>query len=511
MAAHGNTIEPVDENVRLGSAGGGIKLGALGLGAICLLVAVFLSFLTGGDDTRTAHHAKFYHAYLTAFLYCLTTALAGLFFTMMQHLVKVGWSVNVRRVPEALAGSLPWLGLLAIPLLFPVWGQKGGELYPWAVPHSMSADHTEAGPAPMGGTVRAKPLAERPLVTFAQHETTEHAAQPHPGGDHPTAAANPVEVSDAVPHGESVLAEHTPGQQSRYDYMTYDAQAKEKQPWLSVWFFTLRLVFYFAVWSGLAWYFYGSSKRQDVTGDPAISQKLAQVAAPGILAFALTLTFAMFDLVMSLDHHWNSTMFGVYTFAGGMIAMFATCIVTFNLLQSRGLVRESVSTEHYHDLGKYLFAFIFFWGYVGFSQFMLQWYASIPETTPWWARRGVTSADLAQNTIGVNSGFASLSIVLLVGHFILPFAYLISRHIKRSREALLVGAVWMLFAHLVDMYWLVMPEYNNGEWVLDFTVILTIVGVVGLFVFAFVQTLGSANLRPIGDPRTPESMAFTNM
>ena len=515
MASHGKSIEPTDENLRLGPAAGGIKFGALGLGVICLLVAVVVSFLTGDDSHRTALHARFYHSYLTGFIYCLTIALAGLFFTMMQHLVKVGWSVNVRRVPEALAGTLPYLGILAIPLLVPVLGHKGGELYPWAVPHVEVAEHEARAPSkPTEQLAAADDTAAK--VVAVQHQAAEPArATPGstgtPGEGAVDTSAQADDQTHAAGNEQETAQGHTPGTQSKYDYLTYDEQAREKQPWLSGWFFTLRMVFYFTVWTGLAYFFYNASKRQDVTGDVAISQRLALVAPVGIIVFALTLTFAMFDWVMSLDHHWYSTMFGVYCFAGGMIGMFATCIVSFNVIQSRGFLRESVTTEHYHDLGKFLFAFIFFWGYVGFSQFMLQWYASFPEATPWWARRGVTSADMAHNTIGVSSGFAGLSTVLLFGHFLIPFAYLLSRHIKRSREALLVGAVWMLVAHMVDLYWLIMPEYNNGEWIFDFTVILTIVGVLGLFVFSFVQVLGGANLRPIRDPRAIESLAFTNI
>lgn len=504
MASHGHPIEPLDENLRLGPTAGAVKLGALGLGVVCLIVAIVLSFVVGDAAGSTARHARFYHAYLVGFGYVLTIALAGLFFTMMQHLVKVGWSVNIRRVPEALAGSLPLLGILALPLLIPVLGQRGGELYPWAVPHVESADGHHASAAPASPAKLPEQFADAsgaaPHAVAAAHATTH--ATTHAADDHAHGAA------DAHAAGSGL---HPPGEHSRYDYMKFDISTHDKQPWLSGWFFTLRVIFYFVVWTVLARYFYGASKRQDVTGDVEISKRLALVAPVGIIAFALTMTFAMFDFLMSLDHYWYSTMFGVYMFAGGMISMFATCIVTFNLVQKRGFLRESVTTEHYHDLGKYMFAFIFFWGYVGFSQFMLQWYASIPEATPWWARRGVTQADLAQNTIGVTSGFAGLSVVLLFGHFLIPFAYLISRHIKRSREALLVGAIWMLGAHLVDLYWLVMPEYNNGEWILDLTVILTIVGVIGLAISAFVHTLGGANLRPIRDPRLNESMAFTNM
>ncbi len=484
MASHGSNIQTVDEKVQLGTAGNGIKLGALAVGVIALAVGLVMGFFVGGDEHALANRARFYHAYLVGFSFCLSIAAAGLFFTMMQHLVKVGWSVNVRRVPEALAASLPFLGLLSIPLLIPVVMERGGELYPWAVPH-VSAEHHAAAPS-VGQPLDVQLADATPTAGHAI--AAEHAA------------------SAASEHGLEAVGAHT-----AYSWMEYDHLNHLKQPWLSKQFFVVRVIFYFAVWTVLAYIFVGRSRAQDGSGDINISKRLALIAPIGIILFALTLTFAAFDFIMSLDYHWFSTIFGVYIFAGGMIGMFSFSIVSYRLLQSKGFLQKSVSTEHFHDLGKFLFAFIFFWGYVAFSQFMLQWYASLPEEIFWWARRGVTSADLDFNTISYSGGFAAVSIALLFGHFVIPFAYLISRHIKRSREALLVGACWMLVAHFVDMYWLIMPEYNNGEFILDFAVIATAISVIALFLFFFVHQLGRANLRPIGDPRTNESLAFVNM
>lgn len=491
MASHGSNIQTVDEKVQLGNAGGGIKLGALIAGVVLLAIGVAMGFFAGGEHAL-AHRARFYHSYLVGFSFCLSIALAGLFFTLMQHMVKVGWSVNVRRVPEALAASLPFLGILAIPLLIPVWQDRGGELYPWAVPHVETEHHASAEPVlskPLDGAlVDASPNAGAAIA--AEHLATAHG-DGHEAG-----------------HGE---AGHGVGLHSRYDWTEYDHLNHIKQPWLSKSFFTIRVVAYFLVWTLLAWHFVGKSKQQDATGDINISRKLAVLAPVSIIAFALTATFAAFDLIMSLDHHWFSTIFGVYIFAGGMIGMFSLSILSYRSLQAKGFLQKSVTTEHFHDLGKYLFAFVFFWGYVGFSQFMLQWYASIPEEIFWWSRRGVTSADLDFNTIGFTASFATVSIALLFGHFVIPFAYLLSRHIKRSKEALIVGACWMLVAHFIDMFWLIMPEYNNGEFVLDVAVIATSISVIALFLFFFVHQLGRGALRPIGDPRTTESLAFVNM
>ncbi len=498
MASHGSNIQMVDEKVQLGNAGSGFKLGALVISLVLLAVGVAMGFFAGGEHAR-AHHARFYHAYLVGFAFCLSIGGGGLFFTLMQHMVKVGWSVNVRRVPEALAASLPFLGILAIPLLIPVWGEKGGELYPWAVAHVVAEHHM----APE--TALSKPLDVQ--LADASPDAGKDIAAEHMAAQKADPSAEHMGAASEESEGELEPV----GEHSKYSWNTYDELAQEKQPWLSKGFFTIRIVFYFLVWTLLAWHFVGKSRQQDTTGDPNISRKLAILAPVGIIAFALTLTFAAFDMIMSLDHHWYSTIFGVYIFAGGMIGMFATAILTYRALQSKGFVQKSVTTEHFHDLGKYLFTFVFFWGYIGFSQFMLQWYASLPEEIFWWARRGVTSADLAHNTQGYQGQYAGLSIALLFGHFIIPFAYLISRHIKRSKEALIVGACWMLVAHFVDMYWLIMPEYNNGEFILDVAVLATSLGVIGLFLFYFVHQLGRANLRPIGDPRTPESLAFVNM
>ena len=518
MAAHGSHSNAGDapllnENVTLGAAAGPFKLGALAIGAIGVIVAVVFGFFITGDDALHSR-ARFYHGWLVGIGYVMSICLGGLFFTLIQHMVKVGWSVNIRRVPEALAATLPIVGLLALPLLIPVWQKAGGELYGWAVPlDSHGAHGGHAMVAPAGPLSDQFVSADDEHAAAAAREDHAHGTD-QPRGEDPAHAPGTKGHDDltgntraSIEHG----GDHHPGTHARADFKGVTELTEAKAAWLNGPFFTIRLIAYFVIWTLIGWYFYGKSKRQDVTGDAKISVHLALVAPISIILFALTATFAAFDLLMSLDHHWFSTIFGVYVFAGGMISMFATTIVTFRLLQSKGLVARSVSTEHYHDLGKFMFAFVFFWGYIGFSQFMLQWYASIPEEVAWWARRGITLAKLPINTISATSEFQPLSYVLLFGHFILPFAFLLSRHIKRSREALLAGAVWMLVMHLVDIAWLVLPEYNDGQWPSGIAVIAAIVGVIGLSTFAFLQILGGANLRPIRDPRTFESMAFVNM
>lgn len=194
-----------------------------------------------------------------------------------------------------------------------------------------------------------------------------------------------------------------------------------------------------------------------------------------------------------------------------MIATFASIIVVANILQRTGFLGASVNTEHYHDLGKLMFGFIVFWAYIGFSQYMLQWYANIAETIPWWSRRGVSTATYDENTYGAVGQYGTFSLILLFGHFVIPFIFLLSRHIKRNRDLLLLGAVWMLVMCWIDLYWLIMPELNNGVFYFGLPEVLCAVGLIGVFVAIVTGMLAKAPLRPIKDPRLPESLAFHNI
>src|SRR5262249_11730959 len=142
----------------------------------------------------------------------------------------------------------------------------------------------------------------------------------------------------------------------------------------------------------IAIFFRKNSLLQDQTGDESITLKLQAYAGFSVVVLALTITGAAFDLIMSLDPHWYSTMFGVWYIANSFLSSYAVLILTAYLLQKAGYLRNPISIEHYHDLGKYLFAFTFFYGYVTFSQYMLMWYANIPEETEYMARHGASTS-----------------------------------------------------------------------------------------------------------------------
>ena len=152
-----------------------------------------------------------------------------------------------------------------------------------------------------------------------------------------------------------------------------------KGPYLNSWFFGARTLGYFCIWGLISWFFLRNSLSQDQSGDKKITLRMQAFSAPFMILFAATLVFSSFDYEMSLSPLWFSTMFPVYIFAGAFLGALATMILTGLLLQRSGRVTDEITVEHYHDLAKLMFAFVFFWGYIAFSQFLLIWYANIPE------------------------------------------------------------------------------------------------------------------------------------
>jgi hypothetical protein len=205
---------------------------------------------------------------------------------------------------------------------------------------------------------------------------------------------------------------------------------------------------YFLFWCLLAWFYAAKSAEQDKNGDSNLSKRMEFVSFPSIILFGFSLTAFAFDWIMSLNAHWFSTIFGVYYFAGALLSALAAIVLLALLLQKNGLIGNAVNKEHYHDLGKLMFAFTFFWGYIAFAQYMLIWYANMPEETQFFSPRQWEH-------------WASVSLLLLVVHFLIPFPGLLSRHMKRGNKVLAFWAVWTICACAVDQYWLVMPN----EWI----------------------------------------------
>jgi len=267
-------------------------------------------------------------------------------------------------------------------------------------------------------------------------------------------------------------------------------------------FFAIRFVVYFGFWTLLSRFFLKRSLGQDKETATAAAKTVVtmrRLAGPAMIGFALTITFCAIDLIMSLDPKWFSTMFGVYYFASCVLAVNSSLALTLMWLQGKGRLTSSVTVHHFHDLGKMVFAFTVFWAYVGFSQFMLLWYANIPEETLWFKIRFANS-------------WGSLSWFLLFGHFVIPFFGLLSRWVKRNRKALAFWCIWQLVMIYVDMYWLVMPTLPNATEVPFALIDLTCwIGVLALFIAGVAYRAKSLDLLAKNDPRLPKSLAFENI
>jgi hypothetical protein len=279
--------------------------------------------------------------------------------------------------------------------------------------------------------------------------------------------------------------------------VAHDHLLQAKAPWLNPVFFYVRAVLYFGVWTVLARWFHKRSTEQDATGDVTLTGRMETSSTAGLILFAFTVTFFAFDFIMSLTPHWYSTIFGIYFFAGCLLGFFALLLVTAFAIQRGGLLLNAISTEHYHDLGKLMFAFTIFWAYIGFSQYMLMWYANLPEETVWYAARQTGS-------------WTAVSLLLLFGHFLLPFLLLMSRHVKRRKALIVTGAVWMLAMQWLDVYWLVMPAKTPAGFSPGLMDLLTFVGIGGVFFAAAVRRLAAHALVAVRDPRLSEALEFEN-
>lgn len=278
----------------------------------------------------------------------------------------------------------------------------------------------------------------------------------------------------------------------------------KKQGFLNERFFLMRSFFYLLVWAVMGVWFYRVSAAQDGGNRFELTKSLQAVSAPCIYIFALTATFAAIDWMMSLEPHWYSTIFGVYFFAGCILFALAFVTLMSLVLQRAGVLRTVITGDHYHDLGKLMFGFTVFWAYIAFSQFVLIWYGSIPEEVEFYSQR------LHQN-------FAYLSWAMPITHFFVPFFALMSRVLKRVKLILAINCVWIMVVHLIDLYWLIMPCYQDphsaeGQTIFHFAMpdLLACLGLASVYFGCFLFVLSKRKVLAVGDPRLKESLAFEN-
>ncbi len=343
---------------------------------------------------------------LLASFYLLSLGLAGVLFIALQYVSNAGWSVAIRRAPEALAGILPIASLLMVITLLGI-----PSLYEWS-------------------------------------------------------------------HADAVSGNHL---------------LQAKAGWLNVPFFVIRTILYLSVWFVFAFYLRKFSRQQDATGDVSLTRKNKKLSGGFLVVIALTFTLASMDWIMSLEPEWYSTIFGMYNLSGMLLNGLAAIAVVVIILRRTGPLRTVVTDSHLHDLGKLIFAFSTFWMYIWFSQYILIWYANIPEEVVYFVNREKGSWTI----------FAGLNVVF---NWLIPFVVLLSQWSKKNEGLLLKVCVIIMIGHWIDLYWMILPPFLKTGPEVSLWEIGPFAGMIALFFLGTFKAFAQANPVPLKDPLLVESI-----
>ena len=449
-----------------------VKTIALAIMVLGGLLSMYLLFLAPAKQ-----QGEFAYSWVFALFYFFTLALGGCFWTLLHNVSNSGWGTSVRRVMENVGSVFPWLSIFALPLACP---QVQKYLFEWMKVHRDVIEHHHIGT----GTLVIEWLsgAGNWVMNGFRYLTT--------GNTVPQGSA----ISEGLHHSNHLLF--------------------SKQWFMNLPFWYVRLALIFICLGYAINRLRKLSTAQDTDENPGTSNlfKARRASAAFLPILALTVTFAAYDWLIALDYTWFSTMYGVYIFAGSAINSMAVIIITVTLLRRAGYMNHVVTPEHFHIMGKLLFAFTVFWAYVTFSQFFLIWYANITEETKYFLIRNTGNWNIA-------------SIALVIMHFVLPFVVLLQQWLKKRPVLLSCVAAYMLLVHILDLYLIVIPERGislgkikpevfgdisisiPGAWMGD---ILAFVTIGAGFLFFLLRALGQHALYPHRDPRILESANLSN-
>jgi hypothetical protein len=295
---------------------------------------------------------------------------------------------------------------------------------------------------------------------------------------------------------------------ARPEAVAADRILQMKAPYLNVTFFTIRAVGYFAFWMLCVYLLNKWSAAQD-RGETAVTPedtvRFRQVSGPGLVFLVLTVSLASVDWIMSVDPHWYSTILGLLLVVGQGLSALAFTIAVLALIASSGALAGQLTARHFHDLGKLLLAFVMLWAYLAFSQFLIIWSGNLPEEIPWYIQR-------------IRGTWGAVALLLVVGHFALPFALLLSRDLKRHSGLLSKVALFVIVMRLVDLIWLVAPTFGAHEaaaaeghpgfvFPVHWMDVVIPIGLAGMWLFLFARQLRRRSLLPLNDPFFKEAFA----
>ena len=277
----------------------------------------------------------------------------------------------------------------------------------------------------------------------------------------------------------------------------HDPVLDSKRGYLNWDFFLLRGIFFLTFFIIASQLLRRFSVRQDKDGNPRFTLLMRKLSFISLPLFALCLTFGACDWLMSLNYKWFSTMWGVYIFAGAAGSSMSLLVLVITALRRAGYLKDVVTVEHYHIMGKWMLAFSVFWAYIGFSQYMLIWYANIPEETQYFLARTTES-------------WWNLSMLLVVGRFFGPFGILLLQSIKKHPHQLCWVAAWIVCMQMLDMYLIILPALHGTGLHLSVWDFVPLIGMGATLAFIYLRIVGKTSLFPVRDPRLIESLKLVN-
>ena len=277
------------------------------------------------------------------------------------------------------------------------------------------------------------------------------------------------------------------------DLVAHDEALRHKHVYLNAPFFLVRAAVYFLVWNTISHFLNAWSVEQDRTGDLRISRRMQVLSGGGLVAYGVTITFASFDWLMSLEPHWFSTIYGVIIIGGQGLSALAFLTIALVWLSRRPPLDRIVVPAHFHDLGNLMLAFVMLWAYFSFSQYLIIWSGNLPTEIAWYLHR-------------MQTGWRPVAVVLMLFHFAAPFVVLLSRTVKRQPELLVKVAAAVLVVRVIDMWWLIGPEFHTDGIAISWMDVVLPLTVGAIWLATFVYQLRGRAILPVHDPQFDEAL-----